>query len=566
MFGGRQPSGRLLCGHRFGEQVALDQGAAKVAQLGELPGALHAFGDRRDLQRLGEHHDGGHDRVVDDARVDVANEASVDLHDVDREALQVVQRGMAGPEVVDRHPHADLLETVQRVDRPLDVTHREGLGDLQAQPISGKAGVVEGATYRLDEVAVLELTCGEVDADADAHAVIGLPGPALPARLAKDVAAEREDQPGLLGERDEVRRGDDAPYRVLPTYECLGIRGATGHGVDERLEVHLDCAFDDGQAKVRLEVELLHRAGGAAGVLVPPAQSLGLGVVHGEVGVVEEVVTGRARSGHGQPDRQACHDRPTRSHRDRLRHRRHDAVGDAVRLVQPVDVLEQDGELVAAEARDGVSFADQAGEPRGDLPEQPVAGMVPEAVVDDLEPVDIGEDDGAEAPVASAAKQRLVQPVDEQPAVGQPGELVVEGVVCQLRLVADPLRVVPERQHHAVHAVGTVRRGTGEADRQSRAVGTNQRHRGAEWRSGEQAAAYRGEQLIDERTARSQVGCGSQQRSGRAVPEGGLLVEIEGAHPLGEAVEDGRHLATLLHDFGEQRCVGQRPARNGGEC
>ena len=51
----------------------------------------------------------------------------------------------------------------------------------------------------------------------------------------------------------------------------------------------------------------------------------------------------------------------------------------------------QDRELVAAQARDQVALAHGGPEPLRDLDQQAVAGLVPEAVVDDLEVVEVEE-------------------------------------------------------------------------------------------------------------------------------------------------------------------------------
>ena len=62
------------------------------------------------------------------------------------------------------------------------------------------------------------------------------------------------------------------------------------------------------------------------------------------------------------------------------------------RLVR--DVLEQDGELVAAEPGDRVLGAQAAASRRATVDQQLVANRVPEAVVDDLEVVEVDEEDG----------------------------------------------------------------------------------------------------------------------------------------------------------------------------
>ena len=67
-----------------------------------------------------------------------------------------------------------------------------------------------------------------------------------------------------------------------------------------------------------------------------------------------------------------------------------DDAGDAV----PVDrAVEQDGELVTAEAGGGVGRAQAAAEPVGDRAQQHVAGLVAEGVVDRLEAVEVDVED-----------------------------------------------------------------------------------------------------------------------------------------------------------------------------
>ena len=69
-----------------------------------------------------------------------------------------------------------------------------------------------------------------------------------------------------------------------------------------------------------------------------------------------------------------------------------DPLGDPGRAALAADVLGQDRELVAAEAGDRVARAQRLLEPRGDRREQLVAGRVAEAVVDELELVEVEEE------------------------------------------------------------------------------------------------------------------------------------------------------------------------------
>ena len=78
------------------------------------------------------------------------------------------------------------------------------------------------------------------------------------------------------------------------------------------------------------------------------------------------------------------------------------------------EVLAQDDELVTARARDGVAAAHRRRQPAGDLLEQCVPGGVPEAVVDDLEPVQVQEQDRDDRRYPLELLQRVLG----QPEVG----------------------------------------------------------------------------------------------------------------------------------------------------
>ena len=88
-------------------------------------------------------------------------------------------------------------------------------------------------------------------------------------------------------------------------------------------------------------------------------------------------------------------------------------------------VLDQDRELVAAQARDGVGLAQALAQALAHEREQAVAGDVAEAVVDRLEAVEVEDHHRDQALVAPRPGERALEPVLEQRAVGEPGQLVV---------------------------------------------------------------------------------------------------------------------------------------------
>src|SRR5205807_7576479 len=91
-------------------------------------------------------------------------------------------------------------------------------------------------------------------------------------------------------------------------------------------------------------------------------------------------------------------------------------------------VLEQHGELVAAESREGVAGPAGVLEALRDLLEELIAGVVAERVVDLLEAVEVDQQHGERVRRALGPRERLVEPVAEERAVREPGQPVVEGL------------------------------------------------------------------------------------------------------------------------------------------
>ena len=134
----------------------------------------------------------------------------------------------------------------------------------------------------------------------------------------------------------------------------------------------------------------------------------------------------------GDPDAGGHEVLAAREH-ERLGEHRGDPLGHLDRGVLVGDVLEQDPELVAAEAGDGVAGADRLREPRSRRGQQLVADLVAEAVVDELEAVEVEEQDRRQRAVARQPGQGVLEPVEEQRPVRQAGERVVQ------RAMADPV-------------------------------------------------------------------------------------------------------------------------------
>ena len=95
------------------------------------------------------------------------------------------------------------------------------------------------------------------------------------------------------------------------------------------------------------------------------------------------------------------------------------ALGQLDRLLLAAQVLAEHDELVAAEPRDGVLAADGLAEPAAHRDQELVAGLVTEAVVHELEAVEVDEQHRHHRFVVAVGepRQRVAEPVLRQRAV-----------------------------------------------------------------------------------------------------------------------------------------------------
>ena len=111
-----------------------------------------------------------------------------------------------------------------------------------------------------------------------------------------------------------------------------------------------------------------------------------------------------------------------------------DRVGHIGGLAGRGDAFEQDNELVTTETGERVARPHGTAQAVPNDAQQLVAHLVAQVVVDQLEAVDVAEEhcDLAAGPIR--LEQRVVEMVEKEPAVGQTGQRVLEGVPGQLFL------------------------------------------------------------------------------------------------------------------------------------
>ena len=149
----------------------------------------------------------------------VGDECLVDLHLREGQTPQLHQRGVTGPEIVDRKADSLDAEPSQRVHQ-LDQRLRRALGELEHEAIGRN---LKRGAHALDEVRKIEVLQAErrnVEGDRRVDPLVA-PVEPLPENRPKAPLSEVVDEPVFLGERHEPRRLDAAQFRILPADQRL---------------------------------------------------------------------------------------------------------------------------------------------------------------------------------------------------------------------------------------------------------------------------------------------------------------------------------------------------------
>ncbi len=243
---------------------------------------------------------------------------------------------------------------------------------------------------------------------------------------------------------NERARQQQTTRRMLPADECLGGQNRTGAhvelgkvvqderpGLDHVLQVQLDVV-----AKLALQQHLF----GEDGYLVAACV---LGVEHRLVGTAQQIRRGvAARDSQCHTDTH-CAGEQFAADRNPLAQHGLQSVGECLCLVGRHGCGWDDHELISAEPRDQVGVAGLLMQPLGERPDEPVAGVMPQIVIDGLEPVEIEEQRRHRA--LTAGHKPLVEMRQQRPTVAQAGEVVVLGEIAKLPLGGDaPLKLSEE--------------------------------------------------------------------------------------------------------------------------
>jgi hypothetical protein len=272
-----------------------------------------------------------------------------------------------------------VAQLVQHLADRVEVVHEARLGDLELDPRRIALLRLHDVRNALRQVLAVELPRREIDRNLELQAGLA-PRNALLRRRAQHPFAERVDEARFLGERDEHLRRHVAVLGVVPAQERLGADDRAIVDPDHRLVVQPQRVVRERGAQRGFERVLAQPVLGQVGVeeLVGVATEV-LAAVHRDVRVLEQLLgIVRVVGIHGDADGRRDED-VVRLDLERLRDRVEELLRDAAEHRGVVEVLDDDHELVAAEARQEIGLAQRARQRGGDFLQELVADAVARA-------------------------------------------------------------------------------------------------------------------------------------------------------------------------------------------
>ena len=308
--------------------------------------------------------------------------------------LQRAERRIAGAEIVDREVQAERIELVEELDGAVRILHQGRLRDLQLQRGRRDFVTAEDRADPADEIGLPKLFEREVDGDPPRGRHGSLPVTEVFAHPIEYPFPDFDDEVGFFGQRDEVRRQDDAAFRQLPAHERLGTDNFAGLDVVFRLIVDqelvpFECALEFALGHQPFDRGFVHLRGI---IRVEVAAAL-FGVIQRRIRVADQVddvrrivrITGDTHTrGHehlvalhieriGQPvEQRACQ-----------------LVEALPALPVDLDPVHDDGELVTRQTPDYGIGRQRRGQPRRNRLQGLVAGEMSEGIVDFLEMIHV---------------------------------------------------------------------------------------------------------------------------------------------------------------------------------
>jgi len=198
-----------------------------------------------------------------------------------------------------------LAQGVNRRQNTVGYCQQDRFGQLQFEQVRRQAGLVERLLDDVLKTAIAELQGRQIDRNADTMA-LAIPFRCLPAGLEQHPAADGNDHPGVLSNRDELQRTEQSARGMIPADQCLHADDGTVADAHLRLVVKNELLAFQGTAQATADRHMGRQMGVHAfskkAVSVPARR---LGMIHGGIGLFEErfeiaSIIGAQRDASGQ--------------------------------------------------------------------------------------------------------------------------------------------------------------------------------------------------------------------------------------------------------------------------
>ena len=430
---------------RARERVALGVRGVEVGERAQVGEVLDALAADRGAGGAGERDERLEQGVARRVAVGAVHERAVDLEDVGRDADQLLEPGVAGARVVERHARAACAQLGQARLERLAGREQLVLGELDhhVREVVGQGVHRLGPEQRARADVEREERAGRAAGDGERGAQ------RQRLELGAEAAAVRLSEPLVRAGAPARRRSARAPRSRRRGRWRARARAGTPAGSRR----------GRGAAAPRPRRARRRARGGRRGWRRSGASAGGRRAWR------RRGRRRRARAGRRPPGRPPGRWRRRPSTRDgggrraprrarRGRARRLRAAGS------PVDAGEHEHELLAAEPADGVAVADDGAQLRGRGGERLVALRVTVRVVDLLEVVEVEHDDAERAAGGRRGLDLAPQALLRTAVVEQAGEAVRGRLLAQVLALAR--RLVRERGHRG-EALDERDLGVGEA-------------------------------------------------------------------------------------------------------
>src|SRR5579862_4191888 len=426
---------RLEHSLRLRDAVALRVVDAEAGEHLDDLGVLGPLGDGPLAGEMPDLVDRANHLAVDRVAQYLSHEAAVDLEKVDREMLEVTERGQPPAEVIERELATLLLQRLDEAVRLRIALHCGRFGDLETDLRGVEAAVTQLLDHERQKLLIAKALSREVDrALREFLALIRL-GDQPTEGVLDHPPIDRRGDTVALGGGNEVVRLHQVSGLVLETQQQLVVRAALGSL--QRLYCHaeqLEATFLERSVDARRPLHLLappHELDVVLGKAVHAVAAILLGrragTVCGREHAGDVLVVGRDRH---DPDARAETKNAILPGEAEIAHRLPQCLCGAHRLIERA-ALEEDAELVAAEPRKRVAPAHLGFQQRTHLPEQGIACAVATGIVDDLELIDVEIAERVGGFACLRALQRALEAGLELAPVDEPGEQVVARVIRQ---------------------------------------------------------------------------------------------------------------------------------------